>query len=207
MYAVTADLLKLLGANSTQFVIPVYQRVYSWDERECRDLWKDVMRAGRNDQPHFIGSFLYTPEAASSATSMKRMLLIDGQQRMTTISLMLSAFLDWIEEDESRASFLTDVRPRALRKRYLFNDDDYLGEARYRLVLSQDDRETLHALVSGQPLPAARRGSSTTRGSSRSGYAPRASTPLPSGGASATSSSSTPSWTPQRTTHSSYSSR
>ncbi len=156
MYAVTADLLKLLGANSTQFVIPVYQRVYSWDERECRDLWKDVMRAGRNDQPHFIGSFLYTPEAASSATSMKRMLLIDGQQRMTTISLMLSAFLDWIEEDESRASFLTDVRPRALRKRYLFNDDDYLGEARYRLVLSQDDRETLHALVSGQPLPDAR---------------------------------------------------
>ena len=72
MYAVTADFLKLLGADSTQFVIPVYQRVYSWDERECRDLWKDVMRAGRNDQAHFIGSFLYTPEAASSATSMKR---------------------------------------------------------------------------------------------------------------------------------------
>ena len=155
MYAVTADFLKLLGADSTQFVIPVYQRVYSWDERECRDLWKDVMRAGRDGQAHFIGSFLYTPEAASSATSMKRMLLIDGQQRMTTLSLMLAAFLDWVEEDESRASFLTDVRPRSLRKRYLFNDDDYLGEARYRLILSQDDRETLHALVSGQPLPEA----------------------------------------------------
>lgn len=155
MYAVTADFLKLLGADNTQFVIPVYQRVYSWDEKECRDLWKDVMRAGREDQPHFIGSFLYTPEGASSATSIKRMMLIDGQQRMTTISLMLSAFLDWIEEDETRASFLTDVRPRALRRRYLFNDDDYIGEARYRLVLSQDDRPTLHALVSGQPLPDA----------------------------------------------------
>lgn len=156
MYAVTADFLKLLGADNTQFVIPVYQRVYSWDEKECRDLWKDVMRAGRDDQPHFIGSFLYTPEGASSATSIKRMMLIDGQQRMTTVSLMLSAFLDWIEEDETRASFLTDVRPRALRRRYLFNDDDYIGEARYRLVLSQDDRETLHALVSGQPLPSSR---------------------------------------------------
>ena len=155
MYAVTADFLKLLGGDSTQFVIPVYQRVYSWDEKECRDLWKDVMRAGRDNQPHFIGSFLYTPEAQVSQTSMKRMLLIDGQQRMTTLSLMLAAFLDWIEEDESRASFLTDVRPKALRKRYLFNDDDYIGEARYRLVLSQDDRETLHALVSGQPLPDA----------------------------------------------------
>jgi len=153
MYAVTADFLKLLGADNTQFVIPVYQRVYSWDEKECSDLWKDVIRAGRNNQPHFIGSFLYTPEAQVSQTSMKKMLLIDGQQRMTTLSLMLAAFLDYIEEDESRASFLTDVKPKALRKRYLFNDDDYIGEARYRLVLSQDDLETLHALVSGQPLP------------------------------------------------------
>ncbi|MDO4796714.1 MAG: DUF262 domain-containing protein [Coriobacteriales bacterium] len=153
MYAVSANFLDLLGSNLTQFVIPVYQRVYSWDEKECRDLWNDVMRAGRTGQPHFIGSFLYTPEAASSATSIKRWLLIDGQQRMTTLSLMLSAFLDYIEEDESRASFLTDVKPRSLRRKYLFNDDDYIGEARYRLVLSQDDRETLHALVSNQPLP------------------------------------------------------
>ena len=153
MYAITAGFLKLLGSDNTQFVIPVYQRVYSWGERECRDLWEDVMRAGRNDRPHFIGSFLYTPEAQVSQTSMKRMLLIDGQQRMTTLSLMLAAFLDFIEEDESRATFLTDVRPRALRKRYLFNEDDYIGEAQYRLVLSQDDRETLHALVSNQPLP------------------------------------------------------
>ena len=87
MYAVTADFLKLLGADSTQFVIPVYQRVYSWDKKECRDLWKDVMRAGRDGQAHFIGSFLYTPESASTATSLKRNLLIDGQQRMTTLSL------------------------------------------------------------------------------------------------------------------------
>lgn len=156
MYAITADFLKLHGADNTQFVIPVYQRVYSWGEKECRDLWEDVMRAGRNDQPHFIGSFLYTPEAQVSQTSMKRMLLIDGQQRMTTLSLLLSAFLDFIEGDESRATFLTDVRPKALRKRYLFNDDDYIGEAQYRLVLSQDDRETLHALVSNQPLPTER---------------------------------------------------
>lgn len=154
MYAMTANFLKLLGADNTQFVIPVYQRVYSWGERECLELWRDTMRAGRDNQPHFIGSFLYTPEAQVSLVSMKRMLLIDGQQRMTTLSLMLSAFLDFIEEDESRAAFLTDVRPKALRKRYLFNDDDYIGEARYRLVLSQDDRETLHALVSNCPLPA-----------------------------------------------------
>lgn len=146
----------MLGADRIQFVIPVYQRVYSWDEKERQDLWEDVMRAGRNKQPHFIGSFLYTPESSSSATSMKRVLLIDGRQRMTTLSLLLAAFLDYIEEDESRASFLTDVRPRSLRKRYLFNDDDFIGEARYRLILSQDDRETLNALVGNQPLPDSR---------------------------------------------------
>jgi uncharacterized protein with ParB-like and HNH nuclease domain/predicted transport protein len=153
MKAVQAEFLKLLGTDLTQFVIPVYQRAYSWEERQCRDMWNDVMRAGRNDRPHFIGSFLYTPEADSTATSLHRKLLIDGQQRMTTLSLMIAALLDYIDEDESRASFLTDVKPKSLRKRYLFNDDDYIGEARFRLVLSKDDRETLHALVSSSPLP------------------------------------------------------
>jgi predicted transport protein len=106
MKAVQANFLDLLGSNLTQFVIPVYQRVYSWEERQCQDLWKDIMRAGRTNKPHFIGSFLYTPEGDATATSLKRKLLIDGQQRMTTISLLLASLLDYIDEDESRAAFL-----------------------------------------------------------------------------------------------------
>lgn len=72
---------------------------------------------------HFIGSFLYIPEEDSTATSIHRKLLIDGQQRMTTLSLLLAALLDYLDEDDSRAQFLTDLSPRSLRKSYLFNDD------------------------------------------------------------------------------------
>ena len=153
MKAVDANFLALLGSSQTQFVIPVYQRVYSWEERECADLWDDLMRAGRQGNQHFIGSFLYTPQSDSTATSLTRELLIDGQQRMTTLSLMLAALFDWLEEDDSRASFLTDIKVSALRKHYLYNADDYLGDSRYRLVLTQTDRETLFRIVSKSPLP------------------------------------------------------
>lgn len=153
MKAVEAQFLSLLGSDLTQFVIPVYQRVYSWDERECQDLWDDVMRAGKNGKQHFIGSFLYTPQSATTATSLKKKLLIDGQQRMTTLSLLLAAFFEWLEEDVTRGSFLEDIKVSALRKRYLYNDDDYIGDSRYRLVLSQDDRPTLFAIVGKTPLP------------------------------------------------------
>ena len=152
MHAIEAQLLELLGAERVQFVIPVYQRVYSWGEKDCKDLWDDVMRAGKKSEDHFIGSFLYTPEAEETATSIKRKLLIDGQQRMTTISLMLSAYFDYLEEDESRAPFLKDFNVAFLRKSYLFNTE-FRGEARYKLILSQDDRATLCAIVSHQPLP------------------------------------------------------
>ena len=153
MKAVDASFLGLLGSSQTQFVIPVYQRVYSWGERECGDLWDDLVRAGKQGVQHFIGSFLYTPQSDSTATSLTRELLIDGQQRMTTLSLMLAAFFDWLEEDESRASFLTDIKVSALRKHYLYNEDDYLGDSRYRLVLTQTDRRTLFSIVSKAPLP------------------------------------------------------
>ena len=155
MKAIQSQFLDLLGANLIQFIIPVYQRIYSWDAKQCKDLWEDTMRAGRKNELHFIGSFLYTPESASTATSLKRNLLIDGQQRMMTLSLMLAAFLDYIDEDENRAAFLTDVKPKSLRKNYLFNDDDYMGEARFKIILTQDDKATLQAIVSKSPLPDA----------------------------------------------------
>lgn len=72
MKAVDASFLGLLGSSQTQFVIPVYQRVYSWGERECAELWDDLMRAGRQGAQHFIGSFLYTPQEDSTAIDLIR---------------------------------------------------------------------------------------------------------------------------------------
>ena len=152
MRATQARFLDLLGADRTQFIIPVYQREYSWERPQLEDLWNDVTLAGEDGMTHFIGSFLYIPEEDSTATSIHRKLLIDGQQRMTTLSLLLAALLDYLDEDDSRAQFLTDLSPKSLRKSYLFNDD-YRGESRYKLVLSMDDKTTMHSLVDGSPLP------------------------------------------------------
>ena len=152
MRATQARFLDLLGADRTQFIIPVYQREYSWERPQLEDLWNDVTLAGKDGMTHFIGSFLYIPEEDSTATSIHRKLLIDGQQRMTTLSLLLAALLDYLDEDDSRAQVLTDLSPKSLRKSYLFNDD-YRGESRYKLVLSMDDKTTMHSLVDGSPLP------------------------------------------------------
>lgn len=131
MKATEANLLDLMGVAKMQFVIPVYQRVYSWSVKECEVLWDDVMRAGRDGVSHFVGSMLYIPESESSATSISRVLLIDGQQRMTTFSLMIAALADYLESNPDKAGFLGDLKISALRKNYLFNDDDYNGLARY----------------------------------------------------------------------------
>lgn len=153
MDANKASFLDLLGTANTQFVIPVYQRVYSWGERQCDDLWTDIMRAGIHGMPHFVGSVLYIPESGSTLTGIKKMLLIDGQQRMTTLSLIIAALVEWLEEDEDRASFLTDTRVSFLRKSYLFNNDDLIGDSRYKLVLSQDDHDTLFSIVGDMAMP------------------------------------------------------
>ena len=153
MKANEANLLDLMGVAKMQFIIPVYQRVYSWGVKECAVLWDDVMRAGRDNATHFVGSMLYIPESESSATSISRVLLIDGQQRMTTFSLMIAALANYLEDNRDKAGFLGDLKISALRKNYLFNDDDYNGLARYKLVLSQDDKGTLFSIVSGSPMP------------------------------------------------------
>lgn len=153
MHASMTPFLALLGASTVQYVIPVYQRKYAWTEEDCRILWDDIVRAGRNGKPHFVGSVLHIPEGDENITGIKKRLLIDGQQRLTTLSLLLEAFVEYLEADESRASFLADIKVSGLRKNYLFNDMDYNGNARYKLVLSQEDRATLFALVGQTGLP------------------------------------------------------
>ena len=60
MKATEAKVLDFLK-KSPQFVIPIYQRTYSWTERECRQLWDDIVRTGSNDTiaAHFVGSIVY----------------------------------------------------------------------------------------------------------------------------------------------------
>ena len=82
MKATEAKLLAFLK-KSPQFVIPIYQRTYSWTAKECRQLWDDIVRTGSNDaiSVHFIGSIVYVEAGLSQVSHQAPLLVIDGQQR------------------------------------------------------------------------------------------------------------------------------
>src|ERR671931_419337 len=101
MKATEARLLDFLK-KSPQFVIPIYQRTYSWTERECRQLWDDIVRTGAQDDvlAHFIGSIVYIEKGLYQVTTQSPLLVIDGQQRLTTVSLLIEALARALGDDE-----------------------------------------------------------------------------------------------------------
>src|SRR5215469_5876100 len=92
MKATEAKMLEFLK-KSPQFVVPIYQRTYSWTERQCRQLWDDILRTGRNDAiaAHFMGSIVYVEKGLYQVSSQSPLLVIDGQQRLTTVMLIIEA--------------------------------------------------------------------------------------------------------------------
>lgn len=149
MKAKETKLLKFLQ-QSPQIVIPVYQRTYSWTERECRKLWDDILRAGTDEHitAHFVGSIVYVEESMYMVTSQSPLLVIDGQQRLTTVMLCLEALARQLGDEEPLDGFSA----KKLRNYYLLNplEDD---ERRYKLVLTQSDKSSLMALLQQKPLP------------------------------------------------------
>src|SRR6202171_3209113 len=90
--ATEAKLLDFLK-KSPQFVIPIYQRTYSWTEQECRQLWEDIARTGSHEiiALHFVGAIVYVEQGLSQVTHQAPLLVIDGQQRLTTVCLLVAA--------------------------------------------------------------------------------------------------------------------
>lgn len=146
MKASEANLLQFLG-NAKQFEVPIYQRTYSWSEKECAILWKDIIEAGENDavRTYFVGSVVYMGDALVQVTDPKPLLLIDGQQRLTTITLILEAMARILGHNEPVRGFSA---PK-LRDNYLLEPHED-GESAQKLLLTQNDRNTLIAIVRGQ---------------------------------------------------------
>lgn len=149
MKATDANLLAFIS-KAPQFVIPIYQRTYSWTEKECRQLWEDVYRAGRSEHipVHFLGSVVYVEESLSTNTSRSPQLVIDGQQRLTSVTLLLAALSRVIKEGEPFDGFSA----KKIRNRYLLDPDED-GERAFKLLLSKTDRTTLNAIIGGNDLP------------------------------------------------------
>ena len=152
MKATEAKFLTLLGGrNSQRFVIPIYQRTYSWTERECRQLWDDIIRAGRNNaiSSHFVGSVVYIEKDIHQSSRQSTHLVIDGQQRLTTVTLILEALARQLGDDEPVDGFSA----KKLREYYMLNSLE-AGERKFKLLLSETDKMSLLALVQQKAQPA-----------------------------------------------------
>ena len=79
-----------LSSNKTQFVIPVYQRNYDWTTGQCKQLLDDIIEVGisKKMNAHFIGSIVYVHDDVYTASRIKELTVIDGQQRLTTLTLV-----------------------------------------------------------------------------------------------------------------------
>src|SRR5690606_2647648 len=81
-----------LSQSKIQFVIPVYQRNYDWMEGQCAQLLDDILEAGSKEgNTHFIGSIVFIHDSVYTTTEVKKLVIIDGQQRLTTFSLLYLA--------------------------------------------------------------------------------------------------------------------
>ena len=86
-----------LSTPRTQFVIPVYQRNYDWTKPQCKQLFDDILISGlqKDIQSHFIGSIVHIHDDVYSSNRMKELTIIDGQQRLTTITLIYFTLVDF----------------------------------------------------------------------------------------------------------------
>jgi uncharacterized protein with ParB-like and HNH nuclease domain/predicted transport protein len=134
--------------KSPQFIIPIYQRNYSWTQDQCRQLWNDIVRTGENDavSAHFIGSIVYIEKGIYHVTSQPPLLVIDGQQRLTTITILLSALMESIGDSEPIDGFSAEK----IKNYYLVNPYEK-DDKHYKLLLSQTDKDTLLHLLGAVP--------------------------------------------------------
>jgi len=143
---------QIIKSQATQFVIPVFQREYRWTEVNCVDLWKDILQVGSDPKrgEHFVGSIVYIP-TADNAAGFTRWLLIDGQQRVTTLTLLLTALRDhiretgWVGSDDGPTWKKIDA--------YFLRNTEEEGLCEVKLRLRRHDDATLSALVTRTNLP------------------------------------------------------
>lgn len=140
------NIFEILNGNK-QFLIPVYQRFYSWDIEQCKRLWNDIVDMQKMGKVgHFVGSIVNIAEEAMP-TGVQKYMIIDGQQRMTTLTLLLLALRDYAIKNPSD----TSINARRIDNMLLKNEYEE-GDERYKLLLTQTDRDILISLVEEMPI-------------------------------------------------------
>lgn len=150
MKAKETTFLRLLD-GTCQYTIPIYQRTYDWQIVQCEQLWHDIVKVAMNEKSlgHFIGSVIYIQKGIYQHSTVPQSLVIDGQQRLTTISILLSALSHHLGKQKNDS----DITKEKIDAYYLFNIVE-TGDLKHKLVLTQSDKATLFSLLEGKaPQP------------------------------------------------------
>ena len=144
------NIMELLE-GSKQFVVPIYQRRYTWGREQCQELWSDIENIGvaQGNEFHFFGPIVCMEPEAQSIGGVRQVLVIDGQQRLATISLLIAALCEAINNEKVPFG----VTSREMSNLYLFNDRKE-GKSHYKQILTQSDTETLKCILDGRDLPS-----------------------------------------------------
>jgi uncharacterized protein with ParB-like and HNH nuclease domain/predicted transport protein len=135
------SIYKLLNGQN-QYIVPVYQRKYSWrKEEQCARLWRDIVAMEKSKKLHFVGSIVSVAEKVS-LMGVHKSLIIDGQQRMTTLSLLMIALRDYL---------LDSNIPDKITNESLKNTG-YTGDDAYKLLLTDEDRDVMISLIEHRPI-------------------------------------------------------
>ena len=142
MQASETKLQEIIEGNK-QYVVPLFQRTYSWKKSQWESLWNDILELYHSDnrRPHFMGSIVTMPTSAIPE-GVSKYLLIDGQQRLTTIFILLCALRDKAKNihDELAAEIHNTIIVNPYKK----------GLDHYKLQPTQVDRQSFHSLINGQ---------------------------------------------------------
>ena len=146
MDARKGNIYEILNGNK-QFLIPVYQRFYSWGIDQCKRLWNDIVDMQRKGKVgHFVGSIVNIAEQAMP-TGVQKYMIIDGQQRMATLTLLLLALRDYTIKNSSDAT----INARRIDNMLLKNEYES-GDERYKLLLTETDQDILISLIEEKPI-------------------------------------------------------
>jgi uncharacterized protein with ParB-like and HNH nuclease domain len=136
MKANELQIINFLQAPNVQFVIPVYQRNYDWKNAECKELLNDIISVETEDRgTHFIGSIVFVHEGTYSTSEVKELVIIDGQQRLTTINILYVALYRFAKENS---------KPQDADRLYnMFLTNQYVQNESSKLKLKQTDTNSL----------------------------------------------------------------
>lgn len=142
MEAKQASFNKFIKQTDTQFIIPVYQRNYDWEKTHCEKLLNDIINVGASQRSsHFIGSIVFIHDGLSLSSELLKLTVIDGQQRITTITLLWLAILERAKE------FKLAKLEKTIPKNYIINED-FEGENKLKLRPTENNDTILKGIIS-----------------------------------------------------------